>query len=79
MAKGFSWKQMKIEAVDMKIRRAITQSNSATNPEFKKDHPDWVRDAQKKDYTLLKTKVKEKALKYQLFAQARRDKRAGKS
>ncbi len=75
---GFSWKQEKLNTIDLKIQRAITMANSATNPDFKALHPDWVRDAQKKDYTLLKTQVKEKCLKYQVKAQQRRDKRSGK-
>ncbi len=75
---GFSWKQAKIEAVDLKIERAITMANSATNSDFKILHPDWVRDAQKKDYTLLKKQVREKIEKYQNKAQQRRDKRSGK-
>ncbi len=76
---GFSWKQAKIDAVDVKIRRAITMANAASNPDFKMQHPDWVRDAQNKNYTNLKKVVKEKCEKYQQKAQARRDKRSGKS
>ncbi len=54
-------------------------AKSATNPTFKLEHPDWVRDAQKNDYTLLKKQVKEKVIKGQDLAQARRDKRSGKN
>ncbi len=79
MSSGFSWKQAKIEAIDLKIQRAITMANAGSNPEFKLKHPDWVRDAQKKDYTLLKTQVKDKVLKYQNQAIQRRDKRSGKN
>ncbi len=75
---GFSWKEAKADTVDLKIQRAITMANNGQNPDFKALHPDWVRDAQKKDYTLLKTQVKEKCLKYQNKAQQRRDKRSGK-
>jgi len=75
---GFSWKAENEFAIRLKIERAITMANSATNPDFKLQHPDWVRDAQKKDYTLLKKMVTEKELKYQARAKARRDKRSGK-
>ncbi len=54
-------------------------ANSATNPTFKLEHPDWIRDAQKKDYTLLKKVVKEQVEKAQALAQLRRDKRSGKN
>ncbi len=76
---GYSHKQMKIDAIAMKIRRAKTMAINANNPDFKLQHPDWVRDAQKKDFTLLTKVVKEKEEKYQQLAQARRDKRSGKS
>ncbi len=75
----FSWNQAKINAVNCKIRRAMTMAKSATNPTFKLEHPDWVRDAVKNDYTLLKKVVKEKVIKAQDQAQARRDKRSGKN
>jgi len=76
---AFSWKQAKINAVETKIRRAMTMAKSATNPTFKLEHPDWVRDAQKNEYTLLKKQVKEKVIKAQDQAQLRRDKRSGKN
>ncbi len=72
---GFSWKQDKIDTVNMKIRRAMTMAKSATNPTFKLEHPDWVRDASKGDYTLLKKQVKEKVELRQHQAMDRRRKR----
>ncbi len=75
---GFSWVEAKKYAVAVKIRRAMTMAKNANNPTFKLEHPDWVRDAQKNDFTLLKKQVKEKTEKYQQLAQARRDKRSGK-
>ncbi len=74
----FSWKQAKLDAIAIKIRRARTMAINASNPEFKLQHPDWIRDAQSKNFTLLDKKVKEATEKYQALAQARRDKRAGK-
>ncbi len=76
---AFSWKQDKINTINKKIERAITQAKAGSNPDFKLQHPDWVRDAQNKDFTNLKKVVKEQTEKYQLKAQQRRDKRAGKS
>lgn len=75
---GFSWKKAKEVAVEIKTERAMTQAKSGTNPEFKTRHPDWVRDAQKGDYTLLKKQVKEAVEKVQQKAIQRRAKRAGK-
>ncbi len=74
---SFSHKQAKIDAVAIKIRRAMTMAKSATNPTFKLEHPDWVRDAQKDDYTLLKKQVKELIEKKQKHAMDRRVKRGG--
>ncbi len=72
---SFSWKQDKKDAIEMKIRNAIAMADSATNPTFKLEHPDWVRDAQKKDYTLLKKQVKDLTEKNQKRAMDRRIKR----
>ncbi len=72
---GFSWEQMKKQAVEIKIRRAITMaSKKNVNPDFAIEHPDWVREAQKQNYTDLKAKVKQAVEKEQERAQARRDK-----
>ncbi len=78
MSAGFSWKQAKIDAINIKIERAITMAKSATNPTFKLQHPDWVRDAQKDDFTLLKKVVREQTEKRQKAAMDRRVKRGGK-
>ncbi len=72
---GFSWKDMKEQAVNIKIRRAMTMAtNPNVNPDFAIEHPDWVRQAQSKNYTDLKAKVRQKVEKDQERAQARRDK-----
>jgi len=75
---GFSWEQAKIDAVALKIRRAKTMAVVGSNPDFKLKHPDWVRDAQKKDFTLLNKKVKEEAEKFQQQYAKRRLKLVGK-
>ncbi len=75
---GFSWEQAKINAVAVKIRRAKTMALSGENPDFKLKHPDWVRDAQTKNFTILNKKVKEEAEKYQQTYARRRLKLVGK-
>jgi len=74
---GFSWKQAKLDAIAIKIRRAKTMAINASNPDFKIKHPDWVRDAQKKDFTMLEKVVKEQMEKKQKKAMDRRVKRGG--
>ncbi len=69
---GFSHKQAALDAIATEIRRAKTMSLSATNKTFVKDHPDWVRDAVKNDFTLLVKQCKEKMETYQKQAIARR-------
>ncbi len=76
---SFSWKQAKIDAIETKIRRAITMANNGNNPTFKLQHPDWVRDAQTKNYTQLKKQVKEQMEKRQNAVMDRRVKRGGKN
>ncbi len=75
---GFSREQSKIDAVALKIRRAKTMAVVGTNPDFVLKHPDWVRDAQKKDFTMLTKKTKEDAEKYQKMYLQRRLKMVGK-
>ncbi len=76
-ASGFSWKQEKLNAIDIKIQRAITMAKSGTNTDFRIQHPDWVRDAQKDDFTKLKIDVKARIEKYQDDTIRRRLKIAG--
>ncbi len=72
---GFNWKDMKEQAIKIKIRRAITMaSKKEVNPDFAIQHPDWVREAQKQNYTDLKAKVRQQVEKAQERAQARSDK-----
>ncbi len=77
--KGFSWKAEKDYAVSVKVERAKTMALAGSNSDFKLKHPDWIRDAQSKNYTKLVTDVTVKTRKYQDNAQRRRDKRAGKN
>lgn len=61
-----------------KVRRAITMAKSAGNPDFNIRFPDFVREAVKGNFTVLKTKVLDDILKRQDIAMKRRLKRVGK-
>ncbi len=56
---AFSWTEVKKKVVEKKIERAIIMAKVGQNTDFKLQHPDWVRDAQSKNYTDLKKKVRE--------------------
>jgi len=72
---GFSWKAFKEEAIKLKIERAITMvSGDTPNTDMAIAHPDWVRQAQTKNFTDLRAKVRLQMEKDQARAQARRDK-----
>ena len=75
----FSHKRMREIAIATKIRRAITMaSKKYPNKDFKAQHPDWVRDAQNKNFTNLTKIIKDEVQKKQQRALDRRDKIAGK-
>ncbi len=74
----YSHVEAKKSAIKTKIRRAVTMAKAGKNSDFKIAHPDWVRDATKKDFTDLIKKITDKELKYQEFALKRRDKLGGK-
>ncbi len=76
---AFSWDQTKKDAIAMKVRRAVTMAKVGKNTDFKLAHPDWVRDAQNKNYIDLKKKVTDSVVKRQELAMARRQKLVGKS
>ncbi len=76
---GFSWEVAKKNAIDTKIRRAKTLAIVGSNPDFKLQHPDWVRDAQSKNFTMLIKKVREETEKKQLIHTNRELKKHGKS
>ncbi len=72
-ADGFSWKKAQAEAIKTKIRRAITMaSKKDSNPDFAIAHPDWIKQAQTKNYTDLKIKVTQLIEKQQQRSLARR-------
>ncbi len=74
----FSWTNAKKNAIDTKVRRAKTMATVGQNSDFKLQHPDWVRDAQQKNFTALVKKVTEQTKKKQDEHAARRLKLVGK-
>lgn len=61
------------EALLKKIKRAELQAR-AGHPDFKINHANEFRDAQKKDYTELKLRVTREFNKYQVDLKRRKDK-----
>ncbi len=66
----FSWKEMMVIAQDIKVRRA--HSMILNNPQFRKEHPDWARDAEKKNTVVMDKIIREKTKKRQEEALQRR-------
>ncbi len=67
---GFSWKEMAIAVQEIKVRRA--RAMILNNPQFRKEHPDWARDAEKKNYVIMDKQIKERTIKKQAEALERR-------
>ncbi len=61
----FSRAQSKVRAIEIKQRRAKTQAKNG-HPDMKLKHPDWCRDANTGNYTMLNKKIKEECEKAQL-------------
>ncbi len=77
---GFSWKQAKIDAVKIKIRRAETMAKKKnSNPDFAIQHPEWIKQAQNNNFTELRIQVAKLVEKQQATAMARRLKVARKA
>ncbi len=72
----FSWKEMMVIAQEIKVRRA--HSMILNNPQFRKEHPDWARDAEKKNYVIMDKQIRERTKKKQEDAFVRRVKFFGK-
>lgn len=72
---AFSRKKSLEDALATKIQRAIIMSKGQVNSDFDKNHPDWVRDAQSKNYTQLIKKVTED---HKQFIQNYRDRQVKK-
>ncbi len=76
MHESFSWKKVSKYAQEHKVFRA--RQMVKTNPQFQKEHPDWVRDAAKKDYTMMDKTIRDACIKKQENAYQRRLHFAGK-
>ncbi len=79
----FSWDMAKERTIKKAIDRAIIlaggkQSDSLANTDFKILHPDWVSQANKKDFTVLSKTIRENMKKVQDRALERRAKIAPK-
>lgn len=48
---AFSRKKQLMDALETKIKRALVMSKGQVNSDFDREHPDFVRDAQSKNYT----------------------------
>lgn len=57
----FSWAQTKQLAIEIKQRRARCMCKLG-HSDMKLKHSDWVKDAQRGDYTILNKKIREQVL-----------------
>ena len=73
----FSWDNYKKRMIEHEVEVSIQRAKRGS-AEDKRLHPDWVRDAQKKDFTMLTKQVRESIAKYHADALTRRLKRHGK-
>lgn len=69
----FSWPLAKKDAFDIKLKKAKIQCLSG-HPDFKKIHPDEVRDGAKNQFTILNQRVNKETQDGQDEAIKRRDK-----
>lgn len=74
----FSWKHEMEKALETEIKINKMWAKNKSNPEFNLLHPDWIRDAQNKNYTQLEKEVTANVMKKQAEAIERRKKLAGK-
>ncbi len=70
---GFSRQESKLQAILIKQRVARTKAKGQ-HPDMKLKHPDWCRDANKGDYTMLNKKIKEDCEKEQIRVEKFRSK-----
>ncbi len=71
MEAGFSW-QTELLIIQKKIIQQNKQLAKSGNNDMKKDHPDWVRDAQKGNYIQLEAETKKTIKQHQELAKSRR-------
>ncbi len=68
---AFSREKSNLQALMTEVRRNKTMAISGTNKDFKKDHPDWIAQAQQKNFIDLESKTIQKVLKKQEIYQMR--------
>lgn len=66
------WDEAKQLAIDTKIRRAKHLSKGQINSSWDKSHPDWVRDAQNNNYTVMINQITKQIKDEQALAMQRR-------
>ncbi len=72
--KPFNWVDFKKYVIQHEIDRNIILAKAGTNTDFKNLHPDWISQAQNKNFIDLRKKVEASMIKYQENAMARRQK-----
>ena len=73
---SFWQEQLKLAyKTQLKYNKHHAKGGAAINPDFAKQHADWVRDAQSGNYTLLEKATKESFNKHIDELNARREKR----
>ena len=56
--KDFTWQKFCDQALEHRIKRfKILASRPEGNPDFKEEHPDWFREGQKNDFTVMIKKL----------------------
>ncbi len=73
----FSHKQAAINAIATEVRRNKTMAINNNNTTFAIMHPDWIREAQNKNFIQLEKTTKEYMQKSQKLARDRRTKLHG--
>ncbi len=77
MKGGFSRSQLNKDILKIELERAKIQAIRG-DPETKKTHPDWVTNAQAKNFTGMEKEVTDRIIKHQAKAISRRQKLVGK-
>jgi hypothetical protein len=72
MTNLFSWDSAKNRAIETKVRRA--KQLAKTNPEFRRNNPQWAKEADKGIYTVLENEVIKRTKDAQRKAQIREEK-----
>lgn len=65
MKEPFSWKKARNDVLNLRLRqrKILARGGAVVNADFARKHPDWVRDAQNKQYTVLEKVTKDEFAK----------------